>query len=155
MPIAGSRYNCQSCDNYDLCSDCFNAYEHSQHEEFRLKRSPAAEWRQVKRRNRQQQSQVTETKVSSPTIPQKRPASAVEEQKNVAASSASECGNCRSGLTGAEYRCLGCAQFSLCYECYENGAHSNHLSYAIVMNGTIFTQIKRERTDAAAPPRYN
>jgi len=155
MPIAGCRYNCQSCDSYDLCNDCFNAYEHPQHEEFRLKRNPAAEWRQVKRRNRQQPSQVTETKVSSPTIPQKRPSSVVEEQKNVAASLGSECGNCRCGLTGAEYRCLGCAQYSLCYDCYENGAHSNHLSFAIVMNGTIFTQIKRERPDAAAPPRYN
>lgn len=113
MKIFGNRYKCLNCDNFDLCSGCFdykNEKHTSDHSFVRVRQSNDLIY--------------SKTSGLGGAIPHKN--------WEPSAHNAS-CDNCNKRIIGIRYRCDECNDYDLCENCFSNQSkiHPIHAFLAI------------------------
>ncbi|GAA5910599.1 hypothetical protein JCM6882_001036 [Rhodosporidiobolus microsporus] len=125
VTIAGPRYKCTGCSNYDLCSRCidFRCEFHPSVHSFNEIAVPSAVPVPSKR---------GEIVVDEPVQVAAAPVKVEEPAKPLAVHPAT-CDMCEKSIVGVRYKCIDCPDYDVDAECYEitHAVHPHHTFVAV------------------------
>lgn len=111
-PIAGIRYKCSTCPNYDLCERCRSQGTHNQHHMHEI-------------RQPNHQPLPSPSLNLGPPPPSSTPVQQGHDPNYV--HPGVRCDGCQGPVRGIRYKCTVCPDYDLCVQCKPNGVHSHHM----------------------------